>query len=117
MITRHDSLVHRPRLRDRRLSLLVRLTVAGTQAQTADSIEDHFKYGSIGTEATVGVPFWIWRVLPIVFEDKLPNRPGTGYERLGFIDDGTAGWAANRDELARRPGRAQLCDMPCGNAA
>jgi hypothetical protein len=68
----------------------VGLTVAGAQAQTADSIEDHFKYGSIGTEPTVGVPYWIWRVLPIVFEDKLPDRPGTGYERLGFVDDGAA---------------------------
>jgi mono/diheme cytochrome c family protein len=29
-------------------------------------------------------------VLPIVFEDKLPARPGKGYERIGFIDDGAA---------------------------
>ena len=55
-----------------------------------DGIEDHFKYGSIGTEKTVGVPYAIWRVLPIVFEDKLPKRPGTGYERLGFVNDGAA---------------------------
>ena len=61
-----------------------------TSAQTParDSIEDHFKYGSIGTEETVGVPYWIWRVLPIVFEDKLPPRPGVGYERLGFVNEG-----------------------------
>ena len=58
------------------------------QPAAADSIEDHFKYGSIGTEKTVGVPFPIWRVLPIVFEDKLPKRPGTGYERLGFVSEG-----------------------------
>src|ERR671919_463612 len=51
-------------------------------------IVDHFKYGSVGTEAGVGLPYWIWRVLPIVFEDKLPNRPGHGYERLGFMSDG-----------------------------
>src|SRR4026209_2594276 len=57
-------------------------------AQPTDSIVDHFKYGSIGTEKTVGVPFPIWRVLPIVFEDKLPKRPGTGYERLGFVSEG-----------------------------
>jgi len=60
------------------------------QAGTADSIENHFKYGSIGTEKTVGLPYPIWRVLPIVFEDKLPKRPGTGYERLGFVSEGGA---------------------------
>ena len=48
-------------------------------------IAEHFRYGSIGTEERVGVPYWIWRVLPIVFADKLPQRPGTGYERLGFM--------------------------------
>ena len=62
---------------------------AGAQPRP-DDIEDHFKYGSIGTEKTVGVPFPLWRVLPIVFEDKLPKRPGAGYERLGFINEGAA---------------------------
>ena len=50
-----------------------------------DDIVSHFKYGSVGTEATVGLPYPIWRVLPVLFADKLPNRPGQGYERLGFI--------------------------------
>lgn len=56
---------------------------------TADAVE-HFKYGSIGTEGRVGVPYWIWRVLPTVFADKLPNRPGQGYERLGFLSEGAS---------------------------
>jgi mono/diheme cytochrome c family protein len=50
-----------------------------------DDIVSHFKYGSVGTEPTVGLPYAIWRVLPVLFADKLPNRPGQGYERLGFI--------------------------------
>ena len=50
-----------------------------------DDILSHFKYGSVGTEATVGLPYPIWRVLPVLFADKLPNRPGQGYEKLGFI--------------------------------
>jgi hypothetical protein len=50
-------------------------------------IVDHFKYGSIGTEERVGLPYWIWKVLPTVFEDKLPKRPGVGWERIGFILD------------------------------
>ena len=67
------------------------LSPLGAQSPPADSIEQHFKYGSIGTEVTVGVPFPLWRVLPIVFADKLPARPGTGYERLGFINEGVGG--------------------------
>ena len=69
--------------------------VGGTRADMSqggggDDILNHFKYGSVGTEERVGIPYWIWRVLPIVFADKLPNRPGQGYERIGFISEGAA---------------------------
>ncbi len=47
------------------------------------SAEEHFLYGSIGTEGTDGVPYWIWLVLPRVFPDKLPG-PG-GYQSLGLV--------------------------------
>ena len=47
-------------------------------------IEDHYKYGSIGGEAANGIPYWVWQVLPVVFEDKLP---GAGYTSLGFIQE------------------------------
>ena len=69
---------------------------AGTAARGQENgdpfpdIVDHFKYGSIGTEGRVGIPYWIWRVLPAVFADKLPNRPGQGYERLGFMSEGAS---------------------------
>ncbi len=66
-------------------ALLALLCTIALRAQTAtldsDSFPDatdHFRYGSIGTEENVGLPYWIWRVLPIVFEDKLPKRPGVG---------------------------------------
>jgi mono/diheme cytochrome c family protein len=55
-----------------------------------EDIVSHFKYGSIGTEGRVGIPYPIFRVLPVVFADKLPNRPGQGYERLGFINEPNA---------------------------
>jgi mono/diheme cytochrome c family protein len=48
------------------------------------SDEEHFLYGSIGTEAEQGVPYWVWLVLPRVFPEHLP-RPG-GYASLGFLD-------------------------------
>jgi mono/diheme cytochrome c family protein len=57
---------------------------AAAPARAATDIQTEFKYGAIGTEATVGVPYWLWIVLPEVFADKLPNRPGSAYARLGF---------------------------------
>ncbi len=47
------------------------------------SDEEHFLYGSIGTEGTAGVPYWIWLVLPRVFPEKLPYQGG--YESLGIV--------------------------------
>ena len=47
-----------------------------------DSMEEYFKYGSIGTEAKEGIPFWIWLVLPKMFPEYLPG-PG-GWASLGF---------------------------------
>jgi cytochrome c553 len=47
-----------------------------------DSVEEQFKYGSVGIESEEGLPYWIWQVLPRVFADKLP-RPG-GYAAFGF---------------------------------
>ena len=56
----------------------------------ADAAE-HFKYGSIGAEtARAGLPYWIWYVLPRTFSDLLPDRPGNGYERFGFVYESPA---------------------------
>ncbi len=52
--------------------------------QHAD-ILDHFKYGSIGAEERAGLPYWIWRILPEVFEDLLPVHEGKGYARFGWV--------------------------------
>ena len=45
----------------------------------------HFKYGSIGSEKRSGIPYWVWLVLPEVFPKHLPDGPGEGYSRFGFI--------------------------------
>lgn len=47
--------------------------------------EEHYKYGSIGSEESLGIPQPIFEILPILFEDLLPQAPGKGYERLGFL--------------------------------
>jgi len=45
--------------------------------------EEHFLYGSVGTEAEQGVPYWIWLVLPRIFPEYLPG-PG-GYASIGIL--------------------------------
>ena len=59
---------------------------------TYESIEDHFKYGSIGSEpggsllAPIGgalPPYWVFKSLPSICSDKLPN----GYATFGFISE------------------------------
>jgi hypothetical protein len=49
-------------------------------------INEHFKYGSIGSESVNGIPYWIWKVLPDMFPEKLPV-PGKGYEGFGLIQE------------------------------
>ena len=45
--------------------------------------EEHFLYGSVGTEAQEGIPYWIWLVLPRIFPEYLPG-PG-GYASVGVL--------------------------------
>ncbi len=53
------------------------------QPATHDPIA-HFNHGSIGNEAVQGLPYWIWRVLPVVFADHLPGD-GEGYATVGVF--------------------------------
>lgn len=55
--------------------------VVAQPAFTSD--EEWFKFGSFDGEATTGLPYWIWVVLPRVFPDLLPG-PG-GYVSLGVV--------------------------------
>lgn len=47
------------------------------------AVEDHYKYGAIGLGSDSRVPYWIWKVLPDMFPEKLPG-PG-GWSSLGMI--------------------------------
>lgn len=64
--------------------LVIGLPLIGNNPVDYDDIQDHFKYGSIGSETANGLPYWIWKVLPALFSDKLP---GEGYQSLGFIKE------------------------------
>jgi len=46
-------------------------------------INEHFKYGSIGSEPANGIPYWIFKVMPDMFPEKLPG----GYASLGLIQE------------------------------
>jgi mono/diheme cytochrome c family protein len=46
------------------------------------SDEEHFKYASIGLEDPMGMPYWLWLVMPRMFPEKLP---GPGYTSLGIV--------------------------------
>lgn len=62
-------------------------------------IRDHFKYGSIGSDAGEGVPYWIWWVLPDLFPQYLPEpdryrslpdaerTPPAAYAQFGFVSE------------------------------
>jgi mono/diheme cytochrome c family protein len=47
----------------------------------ADPLE-HFKYGSIGSEVSSGVPYWFWQALPRIFPEKFEGR--LDYAAFGF---------------------------------
>ena len=49
-----------------------------------DEITEHFKYGSIGSEPANGIPYWIFKVMPDMFPEKLR---GQGYASLGLIEE------------------------------
>jgi hypothetical protein len=74
--------------------LLVAVLVAGGVSAYAfltrnepvvySNIVEQYKYGSLGTEERQGLPYLVWAVMPTVFPDLLPNRPGNGYARFGL---------------------------------
>jgi mono/diheme cytochrome c family protein len=51
---------------------------------TYDDPEEHFKYGSIGSEPVSGLPYWIWKALPLMFADKLPEG-ARDYRAFGLL--------------------------------
>ncbi|MGK7933807.1 MAG: c-type cytochrome [Microcystaceae cyanobacterium] len=72
------------------LALIIFATIGplpgnNTSASYSD-INEHFKYGSIGGESTNGLPYWIWKVLPTMFPDKMPES-GQDYTAFGFMQE------------------------------
>lgn len=77
---------------------------------------EHFKYGSIGNDEETGLPYEIWRVLPLVFPDHLPG-PG-GYAALGLFweqgrsqDDAPIGFSRARIGFERMSINCAFCHV------
>jgi hypothetical protein len=82
------------------IAILLAMRFLPDRPVTYSNIEDHFKYGSTGGERTLGIPYWLWKVMPIVFADKLPKNGRPGWEAFGFVYE--------KDEHGRRR------DLPVG---
>lgn len=67
------------------LGLLVYWRYVAEVPRDFSKIEDHFKYGSIGSEYGNGVPYRIWQILPEMFPEHLPKNGLAGYESMGFV--------------------------------
>lgn len=50
---------------------------------TYQSDLDHFKYGSIGSEVSSGIPYWAWQAMPRLFPEEFAGRGD--YAALGFL--------------------------------
>src|SRR6187402_2284822 len=70
--------------------LWLALTLTADTPVRYSRIEDHYKYGSIGSEPGVSLlrpvggvlpPYWVFRALPTICRDRLPG----GYADFGFI--------------------------------
>lgn len=70
-----------------------------------------FKYGSFDGEASTGLPYWIWVVMPRIFPELLPG-PG-GYKSFGLVwEDGQetpAGFAKKTLGFPRVTQNCALC--------
>ena len=57
------------------------------EAVKYQAIEEHFKYGSLGGERNLGIPYWIWKAVPKVCPELLPGKlpSDVGLEAIGMI--------------------------------
>ena len=76
------------------------------------SMDEYFRYGSIGTEQAQGVPYWIWLVLPRLFSEYL-LAPRWIRMLLGLYNEPAkkSRWVFGQADRIR-PGGDQLRGLP-----
>lgn len=60
---------------------------ASNQPVAFEGAEDHFKYGSIGSDLENGLPVRILQVLPRMFPEYLPEGGPQDYTAFGFVQE------------------------------
>jgi hypothetical protein len=84
--------------------------------------EEHFLYGSVGTEAQEGIPYWIWLVLPRIFPStcRAPaatRRSACSAQRTRDADRAVEGhrrFPTGGDQLRDLPHRQRASDARRG---
>ena len=61
-----------------------------------DTVEEYFKYGSIGAEEEEGTPYYIWIVLPRMFPEYLPKDADGNLRTGGYAAFGTVWGSRSR---------------------
>lgn len=100
--------------------------VAQRPVSYSDNAE-HFKYGSIGSDVDNGLPYWIWRVLPEMFPEYLPDPDAflaipkaertalDGYRQFGFLvepgRDLPIGFSKRRVNIDRVGQNCSICHV------
>lgn len=64
------------------------LKLSGRDTVRYASAEEHFKYGSIGSEPASGVPYGIWKTLPSLYPEEFQGR--RDYAAFGFLYEADA---------------------------
>jgi len=54
---------------------------------TYESLEEHYKYGSIGGDVENGLPLEVMKVLPTAFPEYLPEGAPRDYTAFGFVKE------------------------------
>ncbi len=56
------------------------------RAEAFDDPVAHFKYGSTGGDRNFGFPYAIWKIMPVLFRDHMPEgREDEGWAAFGFL--------------------------------
>ncbi|MEX0371400.1 MAG: hypothetical protein AB3N09_12270, partial [Tateyamaria sp.] len=66
------------------IGLIIRVAQSSTPHYR--DIDQHFRHGSIGAETSSGIPYKLWKAMPILFPEAFPTAD---YESFGYIYDGT----------------------------
>ncbi len=69
------------------LAIYLAYRYAPNRPVTYANIEEHFKYGSIGSDIENGLPLRIIKVLPRMFPEYLPSGAPRDYTAFGFIQE------------------------------